>query len=43
MLQMAFVLLVGFQSTAGLVAQPTTRSEIKDALAYAEALYYSRT
>jgi tetratricopeptide (TPR) repeat protein len=44
MFQMAFVLLVAFQSVTqplAPVAQPTTPSEVKDALAYAEALYYS--
>jgi hypothetical protein len=44
MFQMAFVLVVAFQSVtkpAALVTQPTTPSEVKDALTYAEALYYS--
>jgi hypothetical protein len=41
---MAFVLLVAFQSAikpAALVAPPTAPGEVKEALAYAEALYYS--
>ena len=44
MFQMAFVLLVAFQSAikpAALVAPPTAPGEVKEALAYAEALYYS--
>jgi tetratricopeptide (TPR) repeat protein len=44
MFHMAFVLFVAFQTVTQVstpVAQPTTPSEVKDALAYAEALYYS--